>query len=78
MQIFFFDTETTSLISHQAELVGFSFALKPNTAVYVPIRHNEQTDLDADETTKWLKAILERNQKRKIVGQNLKYDFNNT
>ena len=71
---FSFDTETTSLISHQAELVGFSFALKPNTAVYVPIRHNEQTDLDPDETIKWLKAILERNQE-KIVGQNLKYDL---
>ena len=55
-------------------MVGFSFALKSNTGAYVPIRHNEQTDLDADETTKWLKAILERNQE-KIVGQNLKYDL---
>ncbi len=50
---FSFDTETTSLIAHEAELVGFSFALKSNTGAYVPIRHNEQTDLDADETTKW-------------------------
>ena len=71
---FSFDTETTSLIAHEAELVGFSFAIKSNTGAYVPIRHNEQTDLDADETTKWLKAILERNQE-KIVGQNLKYDL---
>ena len=68
------DTETTSLLAHEAELVGFSFALKENTGVYVPIRHNEQTDLDADETTKWLKAVLERNQ-QKFVGQNLKYDL---
>ena len=71
---FAFDTETTSLLAHEAELVGFSFALKENTGVYVPIRHNEQTDLDADETTKWLKAVLERNQE-KIIGQNLKYDL---
>ena len=71
---FSFDTETTSLIAHEAELVGFSFALKPNTGAYVPIRHNEQTDLDADQTTKWLKTVLERNQE-KIIGQNLKYDL---
>ena len=71
---FSFDTETTSLIPHEAELVGFSFALKPNTGVYIPIRHNEQTDLDADQTTKWLKTVLERNQE-KIIGQNLKYDL---
>ena len=63
---FAFDTETTSLLAHEAEMVGFSFALKENTGVYVPIRHNEQTDLDADETTKWLKAVLERNQEKII------------
>ena len=71
---FAFDTETTSLVAHEAELVGFSFSLESNTGAYVPIRHSEQTALEPIATTKWLKAVLERNQ-QKIVGQNLKYDL---
>ena len=71
---FAFDTETTSLVTHEAELVGFSFTLETDSGFYVPIRHNEQIDLDPDKTTKWLKEVLERNQE-KIIGQNLKYDL---
>ncbi len=71
---FAFDTETTSLVAHEAELVGFSFSLESNTGAYIPIRHSEQTALEPIATTKWLKAVLERNQ-QKIVGQNLKYDL---
>jgi DNA polymerase-1 len=34
-----FDTETTSLDAVRAELVGFSLALGPNAACYVPVAH---------------------------------------
>ncbi|MGH7004582.1 MAG: DNA polymerase, partial [Alphaproteobacteria bacterium] len=34
-----FDTETTSLDAMRAELVGFSLALGPNEACYVPVAH---------------------------------------
>ncbi|MCW5774483.1 MAG: DNA polymerase I, partial [Rhodospirillaceae bacterium] len=34
-----FDTETTSLDAMRAELVGFSLALGPNDACYVPVAH---------------------------------------
>ena len=71
---FAFDTETTSLLAHEAELVGFSFALQAHEGFYIPIRHNEQTELNPEEVTNWLKEVLERNE-NKIIGQNLKYDI---
>ena len=37
---FAFDTETTSLDPHQAELVGLSFAITPGQACYVPVGHD--------------------------------------
>ena len=36
-----FDTETTSLDPMQAELCGFSLALAPNEACYVPLAHKQ-------------------------------------
>ena len=71
---FAFDTETTSLLAHEAELVGFSFAIQAHEGFYIPIRHNEQTELNPEEVTNWLKEVLERNE-NKIIGQNLKYDI---
>ena len=71
---FAFDTETTSLLAHEAELVGFSFAIQAHEGFYIPIRHNEQTELNPEEVINWLKEVLERNE-NKIIGQNLKYDI---
>ena len=71
---FAFDTETTSLLAHEAELIGFSFALQANEGFYIPIRHKEQTELNPEEVISWLKKVLERNE-NKIIGQNLKYDI---
>jgi len=44
---FAFDTETTSLNALQAQLVGFSLALSPGRAAYIPLRH-VQGAFDAD------------------------------
>ena len=73
-EYFAFDTETTSLNSHEAELVGASFSVKKDEGFYIPINHVEQTKLNASELVGWLKEILEANQ-NKIIGQNLKYDI---
>jgi DNA polymerase-1 len=40
-----FDTETDSLDAHGAALVGFSLAVEPGKAAYVPLRHRGDTDL---------------------------------
>lgn len=73
-ECFAFDTETTSLNSLEAELVGVSFSFKKDEGFYIPINHVEQTELNASEVIEWLKRLLEINQ-NKIIGQNLKYDI---
>ena len=73
-EYFAFDTETTSLNSLEAELVGVSFSVKKDEGFYIPINHVEQTELNASDVIVWLKQLLEINQ-NKIIGQNLKYDI---
>ena len=73
-EYFAFDTETTSLNSLEAELVGVSFSVKKDEGFYIPINHVEQTELNTSEVIEWLKQLLEINQ-NKIIGQNLKYDI---
>jgi DNA polymerase-1 len=71
------DTETTSRNPMKAELVGFSFSMKPDEAFYIPCGH-DYTDapeqLDLNEVLHQLKPVLE-NPKIKKVGQNIKYDW---
>ena len=79
-----FDTETTSLDPMRAALVGFSFALAPGRAFYVPLAHTTGDDLlgsgrddrqmPLDKALPLLKAVLEDPAILK-VGQNIKYDM---
>ena len=79
-KLFAIDTETTSLNSMQAEVVGICLAVAAengNQACYIPLAHDyegapEQLDR-ADILTK-LKPILENPNVLKC-GQNLKYDW---
>ncbi len=76
-----FDTETDSLEAVTANLIGFSMAVRPNEACYVPLQHGgtdmfaqrpEQIDM-ADALAR-IKPLLEDDSILKI-GQNLKYDM---
>jgi DNA polymerase-1 len=70
-----FDTETTHVSPRCAEIVGYSFAFKPNEAYYVPVRGPAgERVLDPDETLAALRPVLENPRIRKL-GQNLKYDL---
>ena len=72
------DTETTSINYMNAELVGFSFAVEPGEAVYVPVGHNypgAPEQLPLESVLQALKPILEDPGIPK-VGQHLKYDMN--
>ncbi|WP_074381196.1 DNA polymerase I [Bartonella doshiae] len=82
---FAFDTETTSLNPLQAKLVGFSLALQPEKAAYVPLAHIEGGDdllgggrivgqIEIEKALALLKPILENDAVLKI-GQNIKYDW---
>ena len=73
---FAFDTETTSLSTQEAELVGVSFAVDCGQAAYVPLAHDYDgapRQLSRDFVLSELKGLLENASMPKI-GQNLKYD----
>lgn len=73
-----FDTETTSLDSMRAHLVGMSFAIEPGRACYIPLGHDGPgvaQQLDRDAVLAALKPILE-DPRRPKLGQHAKYDFN--
>jgi DNA polymerase-1 len=80
------DTETTSLTSLQADLVGVAMALAPGKACYIPLAHRPPSDglnleghdaikqIPFDDALAALKPLFEDEGVLKI-GQNLKYDI---
>ena len=81
------DTETTSLDAMQAGLCGFSLALSPNEACYVPLAHKKDGGGDGlfdaglaadqikeEDALKALKPLLEDKSILKVA-QNMKYDW---
>ena len=83
---FAFDTETTSLDAMQADLVGFSIAVEPGRACYVPVGHRaaaggldfgdeaQSAQVPLRTALDLVRPILEDASVLKI-GQNLKYDM---
>ncbi len=67
---FAFDTETTSLNAHEAELVGLSFSTEKNVAFYVPVPREREK---ADKIVVQFKEVLE-NPNISKTAQNIKYD----
>ncbi|MGA7951211.1 MAG: DNA polymerase I [Thiobacillaceae bacterium] len=70
------DTETTSLSSLDAQIVGLSVALSPGEAAYVPLAHRypgAPTQLDRERTLTRLKSWLEDPARAKLM-QNGKFD----
>lgn len=68
---FCFDTETTGLDANESELVGMSFAWKPQEAWYVPFPENYQ---EAVAMAAEFKPVFENEQIGK-TGQNMKFDL---
>jgi len=82
---FSFDTETTALDPLQAELVGFSIAIAPGKAAYIPLGHVSGSNdllgggliagqIDKTWALRLLKPVLESPSVLKIA-QNMKYDW---
>ncbi len=65
------DTETTSTVAIDAELVGLSFSVKEHEAFYVPVPAEREK---AQQVVDIFKPLYENEQILKI-GQNLKYDL---
>ncbi len=66
-----FDTETTSLCTLDAELVGLSFSLKKHEAYYLPMPAEREY---AQALVERFRGILEDPAKT-LIGQNIKYDY---
>src|SRR5699024_1283401 len=66
-----FDTETTSLNTFDAQLVGIAFSWEKGKGYYLPLPENQQ------ESKEILKALIPffTSKDIKKVGQNLKYDI---
>ncbi|AKH62976.1 MULTISPECIES: DNA polymerase I [Photorhabdus] len=74
--VFAFDTETDSLDTLTANLVGMSFAVTAGDAAYLPLGHDyldAPEQLDRDAVLAALKPLLEDSNLLKI-GQNIKFD----
>jgi len=74
------DTETTSLNTHDADIVGLSFSVKPGEGYYVPVGHRAMDllepapkQLPRADVLAALKPVLE-DENRPKCGHNLKYD----
>ncbi len=68
---FCFDSETTSLDTFAAEIVGLSFAVKPYEAYYVPFPENQQ---EAQNIINEFKSLFV-DESKTLIGQNIKYDL---
>jgi DNA polymerase-1 len=71
---FAFDTETTSVDEMTAELVGISVSIQEKEAYYIPLSHQNGTQLKRETVIASLREVFE-NPKIGKVGHNAKYDY---
>jgi DNA polymerase-1 len=76
-KVYAIDTETDSLDTITANLVGISLSVKEGAGCYIPIGHNYEgcsNQPSLDLVVEIIGKAIERN-KEKAVGQNLKFDI---
>ena len=69
-----FDTETDSLDSNNANIVGFSFAFELNRGFYVPLRHS-YLGAPSQISPNDAKTALQKLFTREIIAHNAKFDI---
>ncbi|MEJ2759459.1 MAG: DNA polymerase [Anaerolineales bacterium] len=69
-----FDTETTSTDKMQARLVGISLSVEPGKGYYIPVGHDQGTQLPLEQVNTALRPAM-TNPKIPKAGHNLKYDY---
>ena len=76
-EVFAIDTETDSLDTISANLVGISLSVEEGAGCYIPIDHKYDgcpSQLGLEKVVEIIGAAIEKN-KHKAVGQNLKFDI---
>jgi len=66
-----FDTETDSLNTRDARLVGISVSIAEKEGFYLPVAHEEGVNLPGN----MIAEFFERLKEKVVIGHNLKYDF---
>lgn len=76
-ELFALDLETTSLNPREAEIIGFSFSFREHEAFYIPVGHRYEGAPQQLELSMVLTKLgpLLTDPNRKIIGQNIKYDY---
>ncbi|MBD3298624.1 MAG: DNA polymerase I [candidate division Zixibacteria bacterium] len=70
-----FDTETTSLETLEAELVGISLSFENATAYYIPVGHDDtKANLPLEKVLDALRPVF-TGKKPRLIAQNAKYDL---
>jgi len=72
--VFAFDTETTGLDPLTSRPVGFSLALAPGEACYIPVVASDVKPLPLEVVLRALAGLLE-DPSLTLVGQNIKFDY---
>jgi len=70
---FALDTETTGCIPLQDEMVGISFAADTTTAFYIPLAHNDCTQIPKARVLELLRPVLESDNST-IIMHHAKFD----
>jgi DNA polymerase-1 len=73
-EAFAFDTETDSVDTMKANLVGVSVAMKAGEAYYIPVGHQDGSQLSRELVLSKLKPVFENPAVGK-VGHNAKFDY---
>jgi DNA polymerase-1 len=76
-KVFAIDTETDSLNTVSANLVGISLSVKEGEGCYIPLKHEYEgcpIQIDLELAVSIIGSSIEQN-KHKAVGQNLKFDI---
>ena len=73
-KIFALDTETTSLVARNAELVGVSLSCMAGQACYIPVGHVEGKQLDMTPVLFALSGLF-ADRDLTMIGHHLKYDL---
>lgn len=73
-QVFAFDTETTSVNTIEATLVGLSISFQEGVAWYIPVGHKDGLQLPRDAVLRALAPIF-ADPKIGKVGHNVKFDY---
>jgi len=63
-----------ALDAHKADIVGISLSVKPNTGVYIPLKHKQQNNMNLEEVLDFLNKFVFSNKNIIKIAHNLSFE----